>query len=107
MNTEGDNVNEQLKKIIPEMRRIPNYYYPTTKTIDYYEGWNACREEVCRRVAKNNLVVCPSLEELRLFISSEYYPRDERATLLAKALLALLHRTAPNGVSNSATQEKR
>lgn len=108
----GDSVNTHITSILPKKKEHTDdclIYQPTSSTFTCACGANSAnqmRDDCAAAIERANLVVCPSLEELRLFISSEYYPRDERATLLSKALLALLHRTAPDGVSNSATQEK-
>ena len=70
---------------------------------------NDMRDDCAEAISRANLVVCPTEEKLSYFIAKKfpsvgvYY--DERK--IAKALLALLHRTAPQNVSNSATQEKR
>lgn len=74
-----------INDILPAKREV-EWANDSGKCIGYNQAIDNCKAAIERA----NLVRCPSVEELRKFIISEYYPSDERATLLARELIGFL-----------------
>lgn len=108
-------MNEQIMKFLLA-KKESTYNMPDDWIIGYNRALKDCAEAIERAVKEGTLVIkdgvsdlvrCPTEEEIIYMM----YDRDAMGTKtwekkpeeIAKALLALLHRTAPQNVSNSAT----
>lgn len=86
---EGEHIKNmnKLAKVLPA-KKDPEQQ--DTCKVEYAMGYNQAIDDCKAAIERANLVRCPSVEELRKFIISEYYPSDERATLLARELIGFL-----------------